>query len=175
MRQLVGAGLVAMPAVTFDPLPSDGKTWVQLDQFRPQFAVLQLGSAPVSPALALPAGDKCAHSINQVFGARVKLDRRSASQRPKRLNRRDKFHLGDGRPGMCARHLPTVFSLDYDDAPSARARIADRGAVRENAICLIHREPPSRKRIWGIHRQTAVELEIYVGHWGPGQALDPLG
>lgn len=67
MRQFVGAGLVAMPAVTFDPLPSDGKTCVQLDQLRPQFAVLQLGSAPISPTLALPAEDKCAHSIDQVF------------------------------------------------------------------------------------------------------------
>jgi hypothetical protein len=29
---------------------------------------LQLGSAPVSPALSLPAEDKCAHPIDQVFG-----------------------------------------------------------------------------------------------------------
>jgi hypothetical protein len=68
IRKLIGAGLVAMSVVTFDPLPSDKKTCVQLDQLRPQFAVLQLGSAPVSPALALPAEDKCAHSVDQVFG-----------------------------------------------------------------------------------------------------------
>ena len=138
IRQFVGTALVAMPVVTFDPLPQDWKTCVQLDQLRPQFAVLQLGSAPVSPALALAAGDKCAHSLNQVFGVRVKLDPRSASQRPKRLVRRDKFHLGDGRPGMRARHLPTFLSLDYDDTPSIWAWIADRGTVRENAIGLIH-------------------------------------
>jgi hypothetical protein len=42
IRQFVGAALVAMPVVTFDPLPSDWKTRVQLDQFRPQRAVLQL-------------------------------------------------------------------------------------------------------------------------------------
>src|ERR1017187_9731186 len=62
IRQFVGADLVAMAAVAPDPLPSDGKACIQLDQLRPQFTVLQLGSAPISPALALPAEDKCAHS-----------------------------------------------------------------------------------------------------------------
>ena len=66
-RQFVGAGLVAMPAVTFDPHPSDRKLCIQPYQLRPQFTVLQLGSAPVPPALALPAGDKRVRSINRVL------------------------------------------------------------------------------------------------------------
>src|SRR5580658_1514780 len=90
------------------------------------------------------------------------------------MNRRDKFHLGDGRPGMGARQLPTFLSLDYDRAPSAWTRIADRGAVRENAISLIHREPPSRKPIWGIHRQTGVRSRFAFATGYAWQAFGPL-
>jgi hypothetical protein len=71
----------------------------------------------------------------------VQLDPRPAFNRPKRLNRRDKLHLGDGRPRMGARDLPTFLSLDYDEAPSAWARIADHEAIREDAVSLIHGEP----------------------------------
>jgi hypothetical protein len=124
--QFVGTTLIAMPAVTSDPLPSDGKTCVQLDQLRPQFAVLQLSSAPVSPAMMLPVEDEDAHTIYQVFGIRVQLYPRPAWDRTKGLNRRDEFHFGDGRPGMGARQLPTFFPLDNDDAPSAWARITYR-------------------------------------------------
>jgi hypothetical protein len=151
IRQFVGTAQVAMPAVTFDPLPSDGKTCVQLDQLCPQLAVLQLDPAPNPLASASPAGDKCAHSIDQVCGVLVKLDPRLAFNRPKRLYRRNKFHLGNCCPRVSARHLSTFHSLDYDDARSARARIGDRGAVRENAIGLIHSGPPFRKPTWGVH------------------------
>jgi len=44
----------------------------------------------------------------------IACDPRSAFNRPKCLDRRDKFHLSDGRPGMGARLPPTLFSLDYD-------------------------------------------------------------
>jgi hypothetical protein len=68
IRKFVGTALIAVSAVTFDPLPSDRKTRVQLDQLRPQFAVLQSGPASVSPALAPPTKDECSHSIDQVLG-----------------------------------------------------------------------------------------------------------
>ena len=90
----------------------------------------------------------------------MELDPRSAIDRPKRLNRRDKLHFGDGRPAMGTLHFTAFLSLDYDDTPSAWAWIADRGAVREDAIGLIHREPPSRKHLgrpsngWGGEIET---------------------
>jgi hypothetical protein len=69
----IGACLFPIPMVSFDPRPSDVKLGVQLDQLRPQFAVLQLVSASISPALALPLEDEDSHSINQVFRVRMQF------------------------------------------------------------------------------------------------------
>ena len=59
----------------FDPRPAYVKLGIQRDQLRPQLAVLQLDSAPISPALALPAEDEDSHSINEVFRIRMQFDR----------------------------------------------------------------------------------------------------
>jgi hypothetical protein len=55
-----------------------------------------------------------------------------------RVNRGHKLHLGIVVQGWAPDISQRPFSLNYDDAPSAGAGIADRGAVRKNAICLIH-------------------------------------
>ena len=163
-----------MSVVPFDPCPTDVKLGIQRDQLRPQLAVLQLVSAPISPALALPVEDEDSHSINEVFRVRMQFDARPVWKWPKRLYCCDQLHLRDSRPRKGAGHFPTSFPLHHNRAPSTWSRIADRGAVRENAICLIHREPPSPNQL-GRPSNNWSEIEILVCLSGCTATLDPFG
>ena len=64
----IGSALEGVPIVAFEPLPLNVKLRVQLDQSGPQMSVLQLRSAAIPPAMALPPEDERAHPIDQVFG-----------------------------------------------------------------------------------------------------------
>ena len=93
MSQCVGAALLGVTVVSFNPYPADMRLGAQFEQHGPQLAVFQRNTTPVPPAMALPIENKRAHSIDQVFGIRMQFDSRSTRQRPKSLNCRNQFHL----------------------------------------------------------------------------------
>src|SRR5258708_29649715 len=64
ISQCVGAALLGMTAVPFDPYPANVKLGAQFEQHGPQLAVFQCNTTPVPPAMALPIENKRAHSID---------------------------------------------------------------------------------------------------------------
>lgn|SRR6185437_14142212 len=173
MRQSVGADLLKISVVPFDPCPTDVKLGIQRHQLRPQLTVLQLVSASISPALALPVEYEDSHSVDQVLRVRMQFDARPVWKWPKRLYSCDQLHFRDGRLRKGTGHFPTSFPLHHNRAPATGARVSDRGAVRENAKCLVHREPPARIS-WGDHRIIGVRLRSSFARADAPQPIDPF-
>jgi hypothetical protein len=143
IRQRVGPNLIAVTVMASDPGPAHAKPGVEFEQLDPNRTVLQWAATPVAPTVALPAEDKAAHAINQEFGIRIEFDMGPIGEWPEGLDSSHQLHLRDGGPGAGPVRFPTFGSMDDNEPPAAGSRITDGRAVGENAIRLIHEEPPS--------------------------------
>ena len=61
----IGAGLDGVTIVSPDPAPTNRPSRTELEEFAPEFLVLQLEAAAVAPAILLPAKDPEPHSVDQ--------------------------------------------------------------------------------------------------------------
>ena len=134
----VSAALQRMSVVAPEPLPTNAKLYIQIDEPHPEVLMVEWQTTPVSPPLVTPLKDKASHPVNQEFGIGMQLNSCSVWNRTQSLDRREKFHLGDRDPGKCARHLATFVPLNQDCTPSTGAWVADRRAVREDANEICH-------------------------------------
>ena len=112
-------------------------------------SVLQWTSTPVAPTMALPTENEVAHPIDQEFGVRKEFDMGPVGEWPEGLDSSHQLHLRDGGPGTGPVRFPAFGSVDDHDPPAARSRISDGRTVGENAIRLIHEEPPSPRMTRG--------------------------
>ena len=73
----IGAGLNRMAAVAANPAPTNRPSRTELEEFAPEFLVLQLEATAVAPAKPLPAKDPESHSVDQQLRVRAKFDLRA--------------------------------------------------------------------------------------------------
>lgn len=96
MGKLIGVGLNRMVAVAANPVPTNRPSRTELEEFAPEFLVLQLETAAVSPSVTSPAEDEKAHSVDQQFGVRAQFDLGADWRQAQCLNCGAKFHFGNG-------------------------------------------------------------------------------
>src|SRR5260370_683156 len=97
-----------MPVVASEPLPTNAKLHIQVDELRPEVSMMERRTAPVSPSLATPSKDETSHPMNHKLGIGVQLNPCSAWNRAQSFYRREKFHLRDRGPGKRTGHLPAA-------------------------------------------------------------------
>jgi hypothetical protein len=63
-----------MPVVASEPLPTNAKLHIQVDELHLEVSMVEWGTSPVSPLLAAPSKDETSHPMNQKFGIGARLN-----------------------------------------------------------------------------------------------------
>ena len=127
--KLVGALIVVMADMAFDPMPADFVAVGRLLQPLPQLGILHRLPVRGAPAVLLPAFDPAGDAAAQIIGVGIELDVRRRFQRIERLDRGDELHAVIGGQLLAAFDLFAVRARFEDRAPAAGSRIAGTGAV----------------------------------------------
>jgi hypothetical protein len=125
VSQSVGARLLRMAIMAFDPAPLDGEPVVQDQKLFPELLVPNFLSASIAPSLVDPAENKHSHAVDEVLRIGPEFDLRPYGQRRKCSNGGKKLHLLNRRPRLGSGYLPTPLVLHENGAPSAGAGIPD--------------------------------------------------
>ena len=64
----IGAALQRMSIVASEPLPTNAKLHIQVDELGPEVSMVEWRTAPVSPTLTAPPKDEISHPVDQEFG-----------------------------------------------------------------------------------------------------------
>jgi hypothetical protein len=77
----VGAALQRMSVVASEPLPTNTKLQIQVDELGPEVSMVEWRTSPVSPSLATPPKDETSHPVDQEFGIGVQFNSSSGWNR----------------------------------------------------------------------------------------------
>src|ERR1700678_3534511 len=69
----IGAALQRMSVVASEPLPTNAKPHIQVDELGPEVSMVEWRTSPVSPTLAAPPKDETSHPVDQEFGIGVQF------------------------------------------------------------------------------------------------------
>src|SRR5581483_1938957 len=128
-REFVGALVLVMAVMTFDPVPANVVLARRLFEFLPKLGGLHRLLVRRAPAVLLPALDPACDAAAEIIGVGVELDLRRSLERLERLDGGGKLHAVVGGQGLAAAKLLAVLARLKDHPPAARSWIARAGAV----------------------------------------------
>jgi hypothetical protein len=115
-------GLQRMSIVASEPLPTNAKLHIQVDELRPEVSMVEWQTVAVSPPLTTLLKDETLHPVDQEFGIGVQFNPCSAWNRAKSFYRREKFPSQKSWPRDTRRTSPVAYSLGSGLRPIRRDR-----------------------------------------------------
>src|SRR6266404_2256528 len=131
-RELVGALVVVVAGVAFDPVPVHLMRFQRGVEPLPQIDILDRLLVRGAPAVLLPAMDPAGDALADILAVGGEVDHAGFLERFQRRDRRHQFHAVVGGVRLAALQFLLGVAEFQDRAPAAGAGIARAGAVGEN-------------------------------------------